>query len=184
MTACRAPAPRRPRSANPACRNSTTPGNMLPDPPTTGGAQAPSLAPPARAPRLSTRLRRLAARAIPRAVLVRRGPVNDRRVALTFDDGPDEMTDAYLDVLARYDVRATFFVVGDPCTKHRDALERVSARGHELAGHGFTHRPFPEMDLATLRDELRRTSLLLPRPVNRALVRPPRGATSLWSLAV
>jgi peptidoglycan/xylan/chitin deacetylase (PgdA/CDA1 family) len=133
----------------------------------------------------ASRARALASRAIPRTVLAYRGAGTDRRVALTFDDGPDEMTDRYLDVLDRFGARATFFVVGRQAEAHRGALLRMVARGHEVAGHGFTHRPFTKLDAATLRDELSRTSALLPPArTRRPLVRPPHGATSMKSLAL
>jgi peptidoglycan/xylan/chitin deacetylase (PgdA/CDA1 family) len=76
--------------------------------------------------------------------LVKRGVAGAPRVALTFDDGPHEMTDAYLDVLDRFGARATFFVVGRECEKHPEALLRIVARGHEVAGHGFTHTAFTD----------------------------------------
>jgi peptidoglycan/xylan/chitin deacetylase (PgdA/CDA1 family) len=130
-------------------------------------------------------VRRLVADALPRAVIVRKGVGKAKRVALTFDDGPADMTDAYLEVLERFGARATFFVVGTACVARRDALLRMVARGHEVAGHGFTHDAFTRMSAPALRDELRRTALLLP-PVadGRPLVRPPTGATSLRSLAL
>jgi len=142
------------------------------------------LAPPTRPPTWAERVRTGAAGALPRSVLVRRGKGSDRRVALTFDDGPHELTDAYLDVLDRFGARATFFVVGKTCAAHGDALRRIADRGHELAGHGFTHRNFTKLDGDTLLQELRDTSALLPPPLTRRpLVRPPYGATSLRSLA-
>jgi len=141
--------------------------------------------PPRQAPGLASRLRWLATRALPKAVLIQRGTTHLRRVALTFDDGPDDMTDAYLDTLDHYGAKATFFVVGDACGARRQALARVAARGHELGGHGFSHRSFARMDTATLRDELQRTAALLPPPhARRPLVRPPYGGTSVRSLAV
>jgi len=145
--------------------------------------QPPKLAPERRKRRMG--LRDLAFRFAPRSLLVERGRADGRRVALTFDDGPEEMTGAYLDVLDRYDVRATFFVVGETCVQRRRALLDIVARGHEVAGHGFTHRSFTTLDRAALRGELARTAALLPpRPGARLLVRPPFGATSLRSLAV
>ena len=150
-----------------------------------GVAHPPKLAKPRQPPGLKNRLKALAAWAVPRSFLVKRGVTGAHRVALTFDDGPHEMTDAYLDVLDRYGARATFFVVGKECAPRPDVLARIAVRGHELAGHGYTHDPFPTMTAAGLRDELARTSALLPAPsTRRRLVRPPRGATSLRSLAV
>jgi peptidoglycan/xylan/chitin deacetylase (PgdA/CDA1 family) len=134
---------------------------------------------------LTSRLKALAARVIPDRVLVKIGPPGARRVALTFDDGPQAMTDAYLDLLDRYDARATFFLVGEECARYPDAVLRIVARGHEVAGHGYSHTAFPELGISALRDELARTAALLPpAPTARPLVRPPFGATSFRSLAV
>jgi peptidoglycan-N-acetylglucosamine deacetylase len=122
--------------------------------------------------------RRVAARALPHAVLLWRGSTDRRRVALTFDDGPGVMTPDYLDVLEAFGARATFFVVGQTCVEHPAALAAIVARGHEAAGHGYTHRPFPSLPGSELRDELARTAGLLPRGPRRPLVRPPGGEVS------
>jgi peptidoglycan/xylan/chitin deacetylase (PgdA/CDA1 family) len=104
-----------------------------------------------------------------------------RRVALTFDDGPTALTRDYLSVLARHDAKATFFVVGELCSRHPDLLAEVARSGHELAGHGYTHRRFTELSPRELGDELSRTQALLPERCPRPLVRPPYGAVSLSS---
>jgi peptidoglycan/xylan/chitin deacetylase (PgdA/CDA1 family) len=145
----------------------------------------PKLAPARQPQGLASRLRGLAARALPRTVLFSRGAAAGRRVALTFDDGPDHLSEEYLDLLERFGARATFFVVGNACAARREVLLKMVARGHEVAGHGFTHTAFTKLDTATLRDELARTAALLPPArTGRPLVRPPYGATSLRSLAV
>lgn len=155
------------------------------NPEPTAAAPPPKLAPASRTTSLVARVRRLVADALPRAVMVRRGIGSAKRVALTFDDGPADTTDAYLEVLERFSARATFFVVGTACVARREALLRMEARGHEVAGHGFTHDAFTGMSAPALREQLRRTADLLP-PVasGRPLVRPPTGATSLRSLAL
>jgi peptidoglycan-N-acetylglucosamine deacetylase len=105
-----------------------------------------------------------------------------RRVALTFDDGPTPLTPDYLSVLARYDAKATFFVVGELCARHPELVNDMARAGHELAGHGYTHRRFTELSSAELRDELERTQALLPDSGRRRpFVRPPHGAVSLSS---
>jgi peptidoglycan/xylan/chitin deacetylase (PgdA/CDA1 family) len=149
-------------------------------------ADAPKMAAPRAPAGLTSRLRTLAARALPRSVLTYQGVGDARRVALTFDDGPHEMTEAYLDLLERFDARATFFVVGKECVGRTQLLRRMVERGHEVAGHGFTHRAFPKMGISPLRDELQETTDLLPpeRATGRRLVRPPYGSTSVRSLAV
>jgi peptidoglycan/xylan/chitin deacetylase (PgdA/CDA1 family) len=120
---------------------------------------------------------------LPESMVVWHGPSDRSRVALTFDDGPNELTPAYLDVLDRFDARATFFLVGEQCATHPDLVADIAARGHELAGHGYTHRPFPWLcGLDLLQDELERTAALLPTTTPRPIVRPPHGAVSMASL--
>ncbi len=183
-------APPAPASASSASASSASASSASASPSAAapGGSAPPpvKLAPPARTPSLKSRLRTRAVTALPRSLFLRQGrPAEGRRVALTFDDGPHEMTDAYLDVLDRYAVRATFFVVGRECAARREAAFRIAARGHEVAGHGFTHTAFPKLDAGMLRDELRRTAELLPPPrTSRPLVRPPYGATTPRSLAL
>jgi peptidoglycan/xylan/chitin deacetylase (PgdA/CDA1 family) len=105
------------------------------------------------------------------------------RVALTFDDGPTPLTLDYLTVLERLGAHATFFVIGEQCARHPDIVAEIAARGHELCGHGYTHRRFTELSGDELSDELERTQALLPPSVRkRAFVRPPHGAVSLRSM--
>lgn len=69
-----------------------------------------------------------------------RGRTDQPRVALTFDDGPDpEITPAVLDLLAEYDARATFFVIGRHLEEHRALGERIHREGHELGNHSWHH---------------------------------------------
>lgn len=133
----------------------------------------------------------LAARILPDSVVVWRGRSpgpretggQPSRVALSFDDGPTPLTQQYLDVLEQLGVRATFFLVGELCAAHPEWVRDIAERGHELAGHGYTHRRFPTLSRAALASELARTKALLPpRPGKRQLVRPPYGAVSPSSL--
>jgi len=71
---------------------------------------------------------------------VRRGPRDGRRVALSFDDGPDpEVTPAVLDALAAHGARATFFAIGQAVDAHPQVARRMVAEGHELANHSWSH---------------------------------------------
>jgi peptidoglycan/xylan/chitin deacetylase (PgdA/CDA1 family) len=134
--------------------------------------------------------KRLARAFLPEAIVVWQGPAEQtvaagprgRPVALTFDDGPSELTPAYLEVLERFGARATFFVVGKLCAAHPELVSAIAAGGHELSAHGYTHRRFPSLSRKELRKELTGTASLLPRcSGRRPLVRPPHGAVSLWS---
>ncbi|MHB9133241.1 MAG: polysaccharide deacetylase family protein [Armatimonadota bacterium] len=72
---------------------------------------------------------------------VKCGPVTGkRRVALTFDDGPNPMyTSSILSELERYEARATFFLVGKRVQQYPDLALQILAEGHELANHTYTH---------------------------------------------
>jgi peptidoglycan/xylan/chitin deacetylase (PgdA/CDA1 family) len=105
-----------------------------------------------------------------------------KQVALTFDDGPAALTPDYLSVLAQHDARATFFVIGAACARHPELVQAIADAGHELAGHGYTHRRFTDLSPEALRAELLETQRLLPKGSGRRrLVRPPHGAASIGS---
>lgn len=72
--------------------------------------------------------------------VVTRGARDSRRVALSFDDGPDpEVTPAVMDALARYGARATFFSIGRSLDEHSQLARRMVAAGHELGNHSWRH---------------------------------------------
>jgi peptidoglycan/xylan/chitin deacetylase (PgdA/CDA1 family) len=67
-------------------------------------------------------------------------PTSEPDLALTFDDGPTpSFTVAVLDLLARFDVRATFFVIGAQVERNPDLVRRAWAAGHEIANHSHDH---------------------------------------------
>lgn len=106
----------------------------------------------------------------------------ERRVALTFDDGPDpQRTPAVLDLLARQGVRATFFVVGARAEAHPELVRRMATEGHVVGNHSYTHSwRFPLRSLGRTMEELRRTGEVLHRITGRQprLFRPPFGVTN------
>ena len=94
-----------------------------------------------------------------------------RYVYLTFDDGPSIYTDEILDILAEYDVKATFFVCGKPDAKYTDSYKRIVDLGHTLGMHSYSHKysdiyssvdAFSE-DFKKLRHFLYDTTDVLPR---------------------
>ena len=65
---------------------------------------------------------------------------NEKAVYLTFDDGPiPEITPWVLDLLDKYQIKATFFMVGDNIRKHPKEFKMVVERGHRLGNHTFNH---------------------------------------------
>ena len=63
-----------------------------------------------------------------------------RKVYLTFDDGPSSNTGRILDILAEYDVKATFFVVGKEEEEYQELYKRIVEEGHTLAMHSYSHK--------------------------------------------
>lgn len=114
---------------------------------------------------------------LPGERVVWRGPGDVKRVALTFDDGPDERTPRYLELLERYGVAATFFVMGDLTEARPDAIAEYVRRGHQVGLHGYDHQKFTALSARALREQLRRTEAAIgPVPQGRLWVRPPYGA--------
>lgn len=64
----------------------------------------------------------------------------ERKVYLTFDDGPSANTGEILDILAEYDVKATFFVVGKEEERYQPLYKRIVEEGHTLAMHSYSHK--------------------------------------------
>lgn len=104
-----------------------------------------------------------------------------RVVAITFDDGPNEKyTPQILDLLDRYDAKATFFVVGEAAQKYPLIIKRIAESGHTLANHTWKHSPVPLMSKRERFRQLRDTRDLL-KPHGAMLFRPPWGFLSLAS---
>jgi len=100
-------------------------------------------------------------------------------IAMTFDDGPSEkLTPELLDILAQYDIHATFFVIGKNAAEHPEILQRAVREGHEIGNHSWSHPAFAKMSDEKVRAELQKTddtirAALGGRPV---LMRPPYGS--------
>lgn len=109
-------------------------------------------------------------------------PDGIREIVLTFDDGPHpETTPRILDTLARHDLKAIFFVVGNKLetAKGQEIMRRAFEEGHTIANHTYSHPSLTKCSNDKIREELRRTQELIgdcacePR-----LFRPPYGATN------
>ena len=69
-----------------------------------------------------------------------RGDTSRKVVYITFDDGPvTEVTPQVLDILKQYDVKATFFMVGENAMKYPDLVAAVSRAGHRIGNHTYNH---------------------------------------------
>lgn len=105
-----------------------------------------------------------------------RAPTERPVIALTFDDGPNEpWTGRLADVLARHDVRATFFQPGACAARHPDTTRRLAAEGHAIGNHSYHHDIRRLVRRGDLSREIERTQEVLAPLVGGvpALYRPP-----------
>src|ERR1700720_3460131 len=101
-----------------------------------------------------------------------------KKIAITFDDGPDpRWTPQILNILKEKDVPAAFFVIGVAASDHPDILKREYAEGHEIGNHTYTHPSFDEITKTQIRWELNLTQRLIESTigVKAILFRPPYG---------
>lgn len=107
------------------------------------------------------------------------------KVALTFDDGPDpNYTPQLLEVLRRYQVKATFFMVGQQAAKYPDLVRQIMAEGHSLGTHGLNHRlAFLQGPIGALK-EIQKGNLVIKTITGKSphLFRPSWGVFNLASL--
>lgn len=103
----------------------------------------------------------LTARALPTSARLPIYATDDgtMRLSITFNCawGADDIPEI-LDILDRYGVRATFFVVGVWAEQHPDAVRQIYARGHEIGNHSYSHRLPSQSTEAQLREEITRCS--------------------------
>lgn len=115
---------------------------------------------------------------LPSAYNILRWGRKDKEIALTFDDGPDPVyTAQVLAVLKKYNVLATFFIVGMNGEHHPELLRQVAAGGHEIGVHTFTHPDISTISPEQFRLELNATQLLIQSQLGQGtlLFRPPYG---------
>ncbi|MEF3306331.1 polysaccharide deacetylase family protein [Paenibacillus sp. GYB003] len=106
-------------------------------------------------------------------------PVKVKRVALTFDDGPDpKYTPLILDELKKCDVKATFFVVGVQVSRNGEMLKRIVKEGHAVGNHSWDHAKLTKRTAEQVRDEIVKTDEAIRKTLGTTtdLFRPPYGA--------
>lgn len=91
------------------------------------------------------------------------GPLDENKIALTFDDGPDpRFTEEVLDVLNHYNVPATFFLMGSRAIAYPEIVQRINNEGHIIGNHTYFHPNLvEEADIPTLEREVTRTENVL-----------------------
>ncbi|MDO3409040.1 polysaccharide deacetylase family protein [Saccharibacillus sp. CPCC 101409] len=110
---------------------------------------------------------------------------SETEFALTFDDGPDpRYTAMLLDLLKRYEAKATFFVVGSHAHQHPELLKRMQAEGHSIGIHNYVHRTNWLMRPGSVRKQVNRTNEVIERVTGQRATyyRPPWGIVNLFDL--
>ncbi|SMF70405.1 MULTISPECIES: polysaccharide deacetylase family protein [Paenibacillus] len=105
-------------------------------------------------------------------------PTQEKYIALTFDDGPDEQqTPKILELLEKYHAKATFFVVGDRVKRFPDIVKMEQAAGHEIGNHSYHHPSLHRLGLSALKEEMTMTQEAVLETTGRkpVLFRPPGG---------
>lgn len=103
----------------------------------------------------------------------------ERRIAITFDDGPRrETTERLLDGLAERGARATFFLIGKQIEGNEDLVERMQAEGHQIGSHTWNHVRLLGVTEETIRQEVGQTEAALETLLGGEdyWLRPPYGA--------
>lgn len=117
--------------------------------------------------------------------VVRSAPGSGKTVALTFDDGPGPETPKVLEILRKYNVRATFFEIGNQANIWPGYAHQVVAEGHLLGNHSYSHRDFTKLSSAAQRSQLDwATDALIDATGTRPCwFRPPYGANNARTIA-
>ncbi|WP_320776343.1 glycosyltransferase [Streptomyces sp. CRN 30] len=107
--------------------------------------------------------------------------VPDRRLVLTFDDGPDpEWTPKVLEVLKKHDAHAVFFITGTMASRYPDLVQRMVDEGHEIGLHTFNHPDLSYQSQARIDWELSQNQLALAGAagIRTSIFRPPYSSFS------
>ncbi|MBW6520334.1 MAG: polysaccharide deacetylase family protein [Desulfoarculaceae bacterium] len=113
--------------------------------------------------------------------VISRSVTGSKGVALTFDDGPSPAsTPILLDLLARYQLRATFFVTGKKAARHPDLIADILSQGHTIGNHSWQHDNLLMLrSRKRLEQDIHQTQKVLQQSGIRALVfRPPIGISN------
>jgi cellulose synthase/poly-beta-1,6-N-acetylglucosamine synthase-like glycosyltransferase/peptidoglycan/xylan/chitin deacetylase (PgdA/CDA1 family) len=108
--------------------------------------------------------------ALPSSYVIQRVGTAPKKIALTFDDGPDaEWTPQILDILKAKHVPATFFIIGESAEMSPRLVQREIDEGHDVGNHTFTHPNLGEMPPGLVSLELNATQRLFEALTGRSM---------------
>ena len=100
-------------------------------------------------------------------------------IAITFDDGPHgTLTPRLLDILAKRNIKATFFVLGQCVQEYPEILKRMADEGHEIANHSWSHPAFAKLSNEAVRSQINQCQQAITGVTGKpaSLLRPPYGS--------
>jgi len=108
-----------------------------------------------------------------------------KSIYLTFDDGPHpEYTNKVLEVLDKYNVKATFFLIGKNMESHPEVVKQIIQNGHILGNHTYSHKLFLTMTKNDRIDDFEKCERLISKYQNTKLklFRPPQGLMNVLDM--
>ena len=87
--------------------------------------------------------------------------IDDKVVALTFDDGPSKYTNKILDVLKKYNACGTFFLIGNKVEFYSDTLRRMLEEGSEIGNHSYDHKLLTRLSKEEFQEEINKTQVAI-----------------------
>ncbi|MEC8853113.1 MAG: polysaccharide deacetylase family protein [Bacteroidota bacterium] len=105
----------------------------------------------------------------------------EKKVWLTFDDGPTpKITPFVLDTLQNFNVKATFFCLGEQIEKHPEILKRITAEGHSIGNHSYSHPNGFTTCTKKYLEDVKKCQEIIPET---KLFRPPFGNIYPWQIS-
>ncbi len=104
---------------------------------------------------------------------------DDNKVSLTFNCAwNDEDIDSILKTLDKYNIKATFFIVGDWAENFPDALKKIKDNNHEIGGHSYNHKDYASLSSSQIKEDLKKCDEAIKKVTGEApvLYRVPSGS--------
>lgn len=104
--------------------------------------------------------------------------IKEKLIAITFDDGPTKNTGRVMDILAKYNSKATFFMVGVNIPGKEDDISRMQREGHQIGNHTYNHSNLTKLDAESVKEHIEYVDNLILNitGIKPFLMRPPYGS--------
>jgi peptidoglycan/xylan/chitin deacetylase (PgdA/CDA1 family) len=109
------------------------------------------------------------------------GYTDEKKIALSFDDGPDlNITPKVLDILKANNIKGNFFFIGDRVQRFPSVVKRADAEGNLVLSHSFSHPDLTKMTEAEIQNQISKSETAIYNVIGKkpAIVRPPYGGVN------